>query len=381
MTKIRDAWISSSASQRVCATLEDAGFEVFFVGGCVRNALLKQPMSDFDISTSATPEQVLSLAKAVGIKAIPTGIEHGTITLVEDGIPFEVTTYRKDVETDGRHAVIAFAETMQEDAARRDFTMNALYANSKGDVFDPIGGLPDLEQGIVRFIGNPEDRIREDYLRILRFFRFSAWYGNADQGIDAEALAACAEHQDGIEALSPERIGNEMRKILAAPDPAPVLGSMGASGILARVLPGAAPVTLAILVHLETEVAPDPMLRLAALGGQDAKERLRLSNAEAKRVDLYQSEALGSKAPAELAYRYGLETARSIMILRFAFFQNPLPPIEDDLARGASASFPIKAQELLGEYEGPALGERLRTLETAWIESGFTLSKDALLAL
>lgn len=381
MTKIRDAWISSSASQRVCATFEDAGFEAFFVGGCVRNALLKQPVSDFDISTSATPEQVLSLAKAVGIKAIPTGIEHGTITLVEDGIPFEVTTYRKDVETDGRHAVVAFAKTMQEDAARRDFTMNALYANSKGDVFDPIGGLPDLEQGIVRFIGNPEDRIREDYLRILRFFRFSAWYGNADQGIDAEALAACAEHQDGIEALSAERIGNEMRKILAAPNPAPVLGSMGASGILARVLPGAAPVTLAILVHLETEAVPDPMLRLAALGGQDAKERLRLSNAEAKRVDLYQSEAFGSKAPAELAYRYGLETARSIMILRFAFFQNPLPPIEDDLARGASASFPIKAQELLGEYEGPALGERLRTLETAWIESGFTLSKDALLAL
>ncbi len=381
MTKIVANWIDSPTSQKICALFEDAGFEAFFVGGCVRNALLGAPVSDLDISTSARPEQALALAKSAGIRAIPTGLDHGTITLIEDGIPFEVTTYRKDVETDGRHALVKFSTSMREDAERRDFTMNALYADARGVVFDPINGLPDLQAGVVRFIGEPEDRIREDYLRILRFFRFTAWYGNADLGIDADALAACAEHQDGIEALSAERIGNEMRKILAAPEPAPVLGSMGASGVLARVLPGAAPVTLAILVHLEAGMPSDPMLRLAALGGEEAKQRLRLSNAEAKLYELYQEEAGGTKGPAELAYRYGVDTARAVMILRFASLQNPLPPLEADFAKGAAAEFPIKAQDLMDTFQGAALGSRLRFLEAAWIESGFSLSKEGLLAL
>lgn len=381
MTKIVADWISATASQRICALFEDAGFEAFFVGGCVRNALLGAPVSDLDISTSATPEQTLTLAKAAGVRAIPTGIDHGTITLVEDGIPYEVTTYRKDVETDGRHAVVKFSTSMKEDAERRDFTMNALYADARGEVFDPINGLPDLEAGVVRFIGEPEDRIREDYLRILRFFRFTAWYGNSDLGIDADALAACAEHQDGINALSAERIGNELRKLLAAPDPAPVLGSMGACGVLARVLPGAAPVTLAILVHLEEGLAIDPMLRLAALGGFEAKERLRLSNAEAKLMDLYQDESMGTKSASELAYRHGAETARRIMVLRFASLQNPLPAIEEDILRGAAAIFPISAKDLIDQYQGAALGAKLRMLEAAWIESGFSLTKEKLLAL
>ena len=238
MKQISAAWVSDPATQRVCAALTEGGAQALFVGGCVRNALLDTPVSDIDIATDALPNRVVELAQAADLKAIPTGIDHGTVTVVCDHIPHEITTFRRDVETDGRRAVVAFSDKVEEDAARRDFTMNAIYARPDGTVLDPLLGLPDLEARRVRFIGTAQNRIREDYLRSLRYFRFHAWYGDAQAGFDADALAAIAGNLDGLSTLSRERVGAELLKLLAAPDPAPSVAAMRSTGVLAR-LPGA----------------------------------------------------------------------------------------------------------------------------------------------
>lgn len=371
-------WLTHPASQAVCTALTDGGFQAYFVGGCVRNALLGKPVSDLDISTDARPEQTLKQAKQAGLKAIPTGIDHGTITVVADGIPFEITTFRRDVDTDGRHAVVDFADTMEEDARRRDFTMNALYAAPNGEVFDPVNGLPDLRAGHLRFIGDADQRIREDYLRILRFFRFSAWYGDPALGIDADGLAACAENLDGLAQLSAERVGSEMRKLLSAADPAPTMAAMAASGVLYAVLPGAQAQNLAILVHLEGDRSPDPIRRLAVIGGEDVPERLRLSNADKRRLEAIQA-GVCLDFP-ELGYRFK-DTAEDSYLVRQASMGQPIDP--DDLAivhHAMQQSFPVKAADLMPAFTGAALGERLRKLEADWIASGFTLSRDALIS-
>lgn len=376
-------WIAAQPTQAVCRMLETAGFQAFFVGGCVRNDLLDAPVADIDIATDAQPETVVQLAEKAGFKPVPTGIEHGTVTVVSDGLPHEVTTFREDVETFGRHATVAFSKDVAEDARRRDFTMNALYARSDGTVIDPLGGLPDLKARRVRFIEDPGQRIREDYLRILRFFRFHAWYGDPQAGLDDEGLAAVAQHIDGVSGLSRERVGAEFVKLLKAPDPAPSLAAMRASGVLMAVLPGADDRALAPLVHLEGMVgaAPDGMRRLAALGGDTLQERLRLSKAQARRVDMLRSEATGLRGPAELGYRYGETDGQDILLLRAALLEQPWNDGDSEpLRKGAAARFPLKAADLMPDYEGPQLGERLRELEQRWITSGFTLTRDDLLA-
>jgi poly(A) polymerase len=371
-------WLTHPASQAVSKALTDGGFQAYFVGGCVRNALLGQPVSDLDISTDARPEQTLNLAKQAGLKAIPTGIDHGTITVVADGIPFEITTFRRDVDTDGRHAVVDFADTMDEDARRRDFTMNALYAAPNGEVFDPVNGLPDLRAGHLRFIGDADQRIREDYLRILRFFRFSAWYGDPALGIDADGLAACAENLEGLAQLSAERVGSEVRKLLSAADPAPAMAAMAASGVLYAVLPGTQAQSLAILVHLEGDRSPDPIRRLAVIGGEDVSERLRLSNTDKRRLEAIHAGI--SMDLGELGYRHK-DTAEDSYLVRQASMGQAIDP--DELAivhHACEQSFPVKAADLMPEFTGAALGERLRKLEADWIASGFTLSRDALIS-
>jgi poly(A) polymerase len=371
-------WLTHPASQAACKALTDGGFQAYFVGGCVRNALLGQPVSDLDISTDARPEQTLNKVKQAGLKAIPTGIDHGTITVVADGIPFEITTFRRDVDTDGRHAVVDFADTMDEDARRRDFTMNALYAAPNGEVFDPVDGLPDLRAGHLRFIGNADQRIREDYLRILRFFRFSAWYGDPALGIDADGLAACAENLDGLAQLSAERVGSEVRKLLSAADPAPAMAAMAASGVLYAVLPGAHAQSLAILVHLEGDRSPDPIRRLAVIGGEDVSERLRLSNTDKRRLEAIHAGI--SMELGELGYRHK-DTAEDSYLVRQASMGQAIDPVELAILHHAiQQSFPVKAADLMPAFTGAALGERLRKLEADWIASGFTLSRDALIS-
>lgn len=380
MTGIRGDWINDPGAQRVCALLMDAGYQVYFVGGCVRNDLLGVAISDLDMCTDALPFRVMELAEDAGLRVLPTGIDHGTVTIVIDHEPYEITTFRKDVQTDGRRAVVAFSDRIEDDARRRDFTMNALYAAPSGQVLDPLGGLPDLHARRVRFIDDAGERIREDYLRTLRFFRFHAWYGDIAAGIDPDGLAACASNLAGLETLSKERIGAEMLKILSAPDPAPAMAAMAQSGVLAYILPGADASKLALLVHLEGALATDPLRRLALLGGKDMAKSLRLSKKQAKRLDDLR-DGMGSVTKiGELAYHLGADDARNIALLRAALFETPLPDsIEDAIAVGAAATFPIKPADLLPDLTGPALGARLRALEARWIASDFTLTREELL--
>lgn len=381
MTKVDGPWRDNAPTQDICALLTNAGAQALFVGGCVRNALLGAPVSDIDIATDAVPDRVMELARAAGVKAIPTGIAHGTVTLVRGGVPHEITTFRRDISTDGRRATVAFSMHINEDAARRDFTMNALYARPDGTILDPIDGLPDLIARRVRFIGRAEERIREDYLRSLRFFRFHAWYGDPAGGMDPDAIAAIAANLDGMAHVSAERVTAELLKLLAAPDPAPSVAGMRSAGLLARVLPGADDRALAPLIHLEAEagVEPDPIRRLAALGGP---ENLRLSRAQSARFDRLR-EGIGDAAgPAELGYRRGAADAVDILLLRAALASLPWNhEAEKQALTGANRQFPVKPKDLMPTYQGPALGLRLAALETAWIASGFTLGASELLAL
>lgn len=382
MTRIRADWIDRPATRAVTDCLTRAGFQAYFVGGCVRNALIGAPVSDIDIATDARPEQVQDCATDAGLRQIPTGIEHGTITVVSDGIPHEITTFRRDIETDGRRATVAFSTDLRDDAARRDFTMNALYAAPDGTVVDPLNGIPDLDARRVRFIGDPNARITEDYLRILRFFRFHAWYGDMTQGVDPDGLAACAANLEGLGHLAKERVTAELVKLLSAPDPAPSVASMRASGVLNALLPGADDRALASLIHLETmlDASPNPIRRLALSGGIEPEKHLRLSRAQVKELTDLRDMIASAEGPAALGYRYGADAARDGISARSAMLETVLPPdTMDQIAMGAAATFPVTAQDLMQDYAGAELGGRLKSLKSDWIASGFQLTRDELL--
>lgn len=342
-----------------------------FVGGCVRDTLLGVSVSDIDIATRHPPETVLALLRAAEIKAVPTGISHGTITAVIGGEPIEVTTLRRDVETDGRHAVVAFTDDWREDASRRDFTMNALYADpATGELFDWFGGLDDLVARRVRFIGSPLARIAEDHLRILRFFRFHARFGDA---IDEEGLAACAARSNDLMALSRERIAAELLKLLVARDAVPVITLMVERGILLAVLPeiGQEGVErLRFVAHGESSagVAPDAIRRLAALlapGDADAVgARLKLSNVQRRRL-VAASAGPGDEGPLALAYRAGPEGAVDRLLLAGddpAAILGWTPP-----------RLPLSGGALVarGLDKGPAVAAALKAVETQWVREGF----------
>lgn len=393
-------WLERTETQAIFAGLNREGFEARAVGGAVRNTLIGRPVSDIDFATTARPEDTIRLAQSAGLKTVPTGIEHGTITVIADGMPFEVTTLRRDVETDGRRAIVAFGGDWAEDARRRDFTMNALYADAAGRIHDPLGGLPDALGGKVRFIGDPQQRIREDYLRILRFFRFSAQYG--DGALDAEGFTACLRERAGMLSLSRERIRAELLKLLVAPAAEAVVDAMENSGLLLGVLGG---VTfgwrLRRLAVLERELAREPsaVLRLAALGVEIAEdaarlaERLRLSSTERQHLealaDLHEFRrfVLQEGAKAQL-YRRGPHSFTDALLLDWARSGNAA----SDAARRemyaiatswTPPAFPLSGADLIAEgvQPGPALGALLRELEARWLASGFTMEKAHLLAL
>ena len=370
-------WIGHPGTQALCKVLEAAGHRALFVGGCVRNAALGAPVADVDLTTDALPQTVSDLARQAGFRVVPTGIAHGTVTVIAQGRAHEVTTFRRDVETDGRHAVVAFATDVAVDAARRDFTMNALYADRHGTVIDPLGGLPDLTARRVRFVGDPENRIREDYLRILRFFRFHAWYGDPAGGIDTMGLAACAALIGGIETLSRERIGAEMVKLLAAPDPAPAVASMAQAGVLGCVLPGSDARALAPLVHLEQGLTPRWQRRRVVLGGE---ADWRLSNAETGSVQRIRDAIGTALTPAALGWKLGADLAIDTVLARAALLETALPQgWQADIARGALATFPVTATDLMPTLQGPALGRHLQQAQDRWLASDLTLTRADLL--
>ena len=379
--KISGDWISHAGTQALCAALTAAGYRALFVGGCVRNALMARAVADIDIATDALPEIVTNIAETAGFRVVPTGIEHGTVTVIAQGVAHEVTTFRRDIATDGRHATVAFATDIAQDAARRDFTMNALYAQADGSVIDPLGGLADLQARHLRFVGEASARIREDYLRILRFFRFYAIYGDPSQGIDAEGLAACAENLEGLADLSRERVGAEMRKLLAAADPAPAIASMAQAGVLAQILPGASPRALAPLVHLEAGLPPDWQARLAVIGGETLTEALRLSKVETVTIMRIRDEIGSTATPAALGWKFGAQVAQAVVLARAAVLEAPLPSgWQSEIARGAGAALPVTAADLMPALQGPDLGKRLREIEARWLASDLYLGKAVLLA-
>lgn len=378
--KIDADWLTSNATQRVFRLLSDAGHCAFAVGGCVRNALLDEPVRDIDLSTDARPETVMALAEAAGLHAVPTGIEHGTVTVVVEDEPYEITTFRRDVETDGRRAVVAFSNRMEDDAQRRDFTMNALYADANGAVHDPVGGLADLQARRIRFIEDADRRIQEDYLRSLRYFRFNAWYGKPENGHDPEALDAIARNLDGLERLSRERVGSEIKRLLEAPDPTAAVAIMRTTGVLARVLPGADDIALGPLVALEDGLRADPIRRLAVLGGSNVAAQLRLSRKEAS--DLERLHNSIGQSPAVLGYRLGAVQGRDAYLMSIALIGTGSVRPEDfaKIDQAAQFVFPVVAADLMPRLQGPDLGAALKTLEQDWIDSGFAMGKDQLIA-
>lgn len=377
------AFLADDGFRAVVAAIEAGGDVARVVGGAVRNTLMGEPVTDVDIATTARPEAVMARGRAAGLKVVPTGLDHGTVTVVAGGRPYEVTTLRADVETDGRRAVVAFTDDWRADAERRDFTMNALYADRTGRIYDPVGGIADARARRVRFIGEPEERIREDYLRILRFFRFHARYG--DGMPDAGGLAACRLLRGGLARLSRERVGGEMRKIVVAPGAAHALSAMADGGILAEVLPRPAPVErFARLVELFVRrgLAVGAEAALAALSEDAAAlgEVLRLSNRERQRIAAIGAAAmlLGDRpdgAAVRLAvYRQGNDAALSALALAAARSGEAIDDGLWRLAEGWTAPrFPLRAADLIagGMRPGPALGKALREREAAWIAAGY----------
>ncbi|MGN6450865.1 MAG: CCA tRNA nucleotidyltransferase, partial [Brucella intermedia] len=289
-------WLKTKPLQALFKALNRDGGEVRVVGGAVRNTLLGTGVSDVDLATTHVPDETVRLATEAGFKPVPTGIEHGTITVVVQGHPFEVTTLRQDIETDGRHAKVAFGTDWKADAERRDFTINALYATADGTIIDDVGGLADIESRTLRFIGDAEQRIREDYLRILRFFRFFAWYGSGRP--EAEGLRASARLKDGLSQLSAERVWSELKKLLSAPDPSRALLWMRQGGVLNLILPESEKWGIdAIhgLVRTEADLGwqADPLLRLESIIPPDSVRmeemgrRLKMSNAERARLEAW----------------------------------------------------------------------------------------------
>lgn len=348
---------------------------VRWVGGAVRDTLLGDEVRDIDAATPLLPEEVMQRLKADGIRVVPTGIDHGTVTALLDGGPVEITTLRHDVSTDGRRATVAFARDWRDDAARRDFTINALYAHPETlEISDWFGGLEDLEARRVRFIGDARERIAEDHLRILRYYRFQARFGSE---LDDEAEEACADLAHTLKGLSRERVAMELLSLLALPDPYSTVLRMRERGVLQVILPEAGKAELArleLLVGIEAQygVETDPLRRLAALlpavpaVAENVAARLRLSRAQRDRLEsLAARSPADGEAPLALAYREGTENARDRLLLTN---NDPRPVIEWPIPQ-----FPLKGGEIVarGVGAGPEVARTLRAVEARWIEEGF----------
>jgi poly(A) polymerase len=390
----KHSWLTEPETQAVMQALGDARF----VGGAVRNALLGASVTDIDIAVPVPPEESVKLLEAAGIRAVPTGFDHGTVIAIKNGKVFEVTSLRRDVATDGRHAVVAYTKDWSEDAARRDFTINALYATADGEIFDYHGGIEDLIVGRVRFVGQARARIAEDYLRILRLFRFHAWYGKGD--MDADALRAAADARPGLQQLSGERIAKEILRLLECPNPAPVLRVMAASAILSEILPFALQwPRLEQMIQLDADnfSPPDPILRLAALLPDDplaaraVAERLRFSTAD--RDKLEDLAGGGAKALSHLQAR---DIRRLLYELGVPAFTDRVRLGWSDAPPGANAipwrmllsvaasfnkpRFPLTGRDVMaaGVPEGPRVGKILTAIEDWWVDQDFPDDEGAL---
>jgi len=418
-------WMDAPQTKAVIAALTASGADVRFVGGCVRDALAQRlpqesedkpagetgaGKQDIDIATPDAPETVTQFLADAGIKVIPTGIKHGTVTAIIDDMKFEITTLRRDVETDGRRAVVAFTDDWLVDAGRRDFTFNALSATPGGDVYDPYDGISDLAHGVVRFVGLADERIVEDVLRILRFFRFFGYYGRPPA--DTDALAACRTHADKLPGLSGERVRDEMFKILLVPEPADLAVLMRGTGVFDHIAPEASDSgRLRMTGWLETRairmasVTPDPLRRLAALMDTDAEgaetlaRRWRLSNRETLRLITIASPPVDLDPDMDAAdlkralHQLGPDMGRDLALLAWAGDLAITPRLPKKRTDGWIATleacdgwldvtFPLSGADIatLGIPQGPRVGDLLASVEIWWEQGGYTADRDACLA-
>jgi poly(A) polymerase len=393
------SWLDAKATRTLIAALDAGGVDFRFVGGAVRDGLLGRTVADIDVATPAMPEAVIRAVEAAGLKAIPTGIAHGTVTAVVGRRPFEITTLRRDVETDGRHAVVAFTDDWRQDAARRDFTMNALYADRDGAITDFFGGEADAKAGRVRFIGEPAQRIAEDALRILRFFRFHAWYGRGP--LDPNGLAACVRLAGMIDRLSGERIRVELFKTLAAPDPGAAWTAMIDAGVMAHAIPAAVHVDrLSGMVALEQALGltADPVRRLAALTGAASaellvslKDRLKLSNRDEAHLRSFDGLAGRTEFVERRKFGRALYGAEPVWVRDTAMLAQvgtgtpnaeTLAGLSRFIEGWAEPKFPLTGADLkqAGIAPGPNMGRMLVELESWWIEADFAPDREACLA-
>ncbi len=391
-------WMTRVETRDVMSALAAGGRPARFVGGCVRDALLGRGVADVDIATEEAPDRVLELLQAAGLRGLPTGIEHGTITAISGGVAHEVTTLRRDSETDGRHATVAFTDDWEADAARRDFTFNALYADADGTLYDPVGGLADARAGRVRFVGDARMRIAEDVLRLLRYFRFYAHYGRS--GPDEQALAACREMAPRLSSLSAERVWSELRRLLMAADPAATLDLMAKAGVLPHVLPEATSRRrLGALTRLEArrDIQPDAIRRLAAAlevdeeGARSLSIRMRMATAEARRLMALAAPVLrpdlraGDAANRVVLYRLGEETWRDLALIGAAGDGDPdggdWEPVLSLPGRAPVPIFPLTGGDIreAGIDQGPRVGALLDEIESWWIDGGFAADRAACL--
>ena len=396
------AWLAAPETRTLVAALDkgaSGGPAIRFVGGCVRNTLMGIGVDDVDVATVHTPERVIELAHAAGLKPVPTGIDHGTITVVVHGKPFEVTTLRIDVRSHGRHADVAYTEDWAADAARRDFTINAIYADAGGALFDPVGGVADVAVRRVRFIGDAHARIREDYLRILRFFRFHAWYGQG--ALDAEGLAACTAEREGLKRLSAERIQKELLRLLAAADPVPVLRIMGEARILPILFQSALHFDLLVeIIAIEEKYLKraDPIRRLSTIAPSSVAERLKLSRSDSDRLSLLEFEDaeivreqthldpdMNQATFRKLLYRNGVNRFIDMVVLYWAYRGASNHPekwmhLISEAKKFVRPKLPINGNDLqaLG-LSGAKLGEVMGLVEAFWIDHDFAPGRDALL--
>jgi poly(A) polymerase len=392
-------WLTSGPTARVLELLNGQAEEARVVGGAVRNALLKIPTGDIDIATTALPAEVIRRAKAAGIKSVPTGIEHGTVTLVVDAQPFEVTTLREDIETFGRKAKVAFGRDWARDAQRRDFTINGLSVDADGVVHDYVGGLGDIVAKRVRFIGDPDQRIAEDYLRILRFFRIHAAYGSGEP--DRAGYLACIRARSGLAGLSAERLRMEMLKLMVAEGAIGAIAAMADGGLLLRILGGlvyTGPFTAMVAAERLLGLKADAVRRLGALAvavTEDARRvamRLRLTNSETKALDSmghrwWRLAGMDEAMARRRLYRLGADRYRDRLMLAWARAGGDSSAHWQELAtlpeRWSAPKFPLKAADFVGRgiAEGPMLGQVLASAEEAWLAADFPLDETALITI
>jgi poly(A) polymerase len=408
LTPEQGSFLEDASLKAIMNAVEDAGGEIRVNGGTIRNALLGEPTTDIDLSTTLEPKHVMDVLLRAGIKVVPTGIDHGTITAVAGSRGFEITTLREDVETDGRHAVVRFGTDWAADAMRRDFTLNALYCDRAGRLYDPLDGYGDLVARRIRFIGDADRRIEEDRLRILRFFRFFAWYGHGRP--DAESLRACVRARDGLTSLSAERVWHELKRLFAAPDPVRAILWIRTAGVLDVVLPesskwGTDLIPRLVSVEKLLGWKPDPLLRLMAIipPREDVvrtlAERLKLSNAEGARLSAWARAALPATETSagdleKLLYRGDAAGILDRLKLERARLEDA-PGEKEAIAREKLESliahagawrkpeFPIRGQDLIaaGMSPGPQMGKLLSSLESKWVDGGFVLAREQLLEL